>query len=108
MSDYINAIRGAEPPPAGDGRLTTVDGQRLDLELYKKNSCPYCQRVFKAIARLGLAIRMRDIVDDPEARKKLVEVGGEEQVPCLFVDGKPLYESNDIIRFLEERFARPA
>ena len=29
-----------------------------------------------------------------------------KQVPCLFVNGKPLYESTDIIRYLETQVAR--
>jgi glutaredoxin len=103
----FDALRRASPPPDGDGKLRARDGEMLDLELYKKDSCPYCQRVFKALARLGLAVRMRDVVEDPEALKKLVELGGDAQVPCLFVNGKPMYESSDIIAFLERRFAPP-
>ena len=37
-----------------------------------------------------------------KAAKELIQVGGKQQVPCLFIDGKPLYESLDIIRWLEE------
>jgi len=44
----------------------------------------------------------RDILEDEESRKTLVLVGGKEQVPCLFIDGKPLYESSDIIEWLKE------
>ena len=43
----------------------------------------------------------KDIAQDPEAAKELVQVGGKQQVPCLFIDGKPLYESLDIISWLE-------
>ncbi|MDU3117838.1 MAG: glutathione S-transferase N-terminal domain-containing protein, partial [Finegoldia magna] len=32
------------------------------------------------------------------------EKGGQDQVPCLFIDGKPMYESMDIIKFLDEKF----
>lgn len=28
--------------------------------------------------------------------------GGKHQVPCLFIDGKPLYESSDIIAWFEQ------
>ena len=28
--------------------------------------------------------------------------GGKRQVPCLFIDGKPLYESSDIIAWFEQ------
>ena len=34
-------------------------------------------------------------------RRYLIENGGKEQVPCLFIDGKPLYESLDIIDWLK-------
>jgi glutathione S-transferase len=49
-------------------------------------------------------VRLRDITKEPDALKRLVEVGGDEQVPCLFVDGRPMYESAAIIAFLEEKF----
>ena len=52
-----------------------------------------------------MPVRLRDIMEDSEAAKKLVEVGGDDQVPCLFVDGKPMYESADIVDFLEKNFA---
>ena len=35
----------------------------------------------------------------------LMEVGGKRQVPCLFIDGAPLYESSDIIDWLRANCA---
>jgi glutaredoxin len=101
MKDWFNAIRGAAGPASGTGKVRARDGRELDLELYKKDRCPYCQKVLRVIAQRAIPVRMRDVVEDPAALKKLVEVGGDEQVPCLFVDGKPMYESDDIIAFLE-------
>lgn len=97
-------MRGERPTFSGDGKARTKSGEILDLELYKFDTCPYCQRVFDAIARLEVPVRLRDIKEDESARRKLLEVGGDEQVPCLFVNGKPLYESQDIIAFLEKNF----
>jgi glutaredoxin len=105
LFDFFKAVRSAPPPPPGDGRARTKRGEVLDLELFKRDNCPFCQRVFRTVRRLGVPVRLRDIRTDAEAEKTLVEVGGKRQVPCLFVDSKPLYESADIIRFLEERFA---
>lgn len=34
----------------------------------------------------------------------LINRGGKDQVPCLFIDGKPLYESDDIIKYFKENF----
>ena len=75
----------------------------MTLELYKKDTCPYCQRVMKYINESGRSdIIYRDILQDPEAERTLVTVGGKKQVPCLFIDGTPMYESLDIIKWLEE------
>ncbi len=81
----------------------------MKLELYKFDSCPYCQKVFRAIDRLKVpGIVMKDIMKDAAAAKTLVAVGGDDQVPCLFVDGKPMYESDDIVAFLEKNFGGKA
>ena len=39
-------------------------------------------------------------MDDREDRLELIRVGGKQQVPCLFIDGKPMYESLDIVEWL--------
>ena len=75
----------------------------MTLELFKKDSCPYCQRVMRYIESSGREdILYRDIVLSPEAGERLAAVGGKRQVPCLFIDGAPMYESLDIIHWLEE------
>jgi glutaredoxin len=104
LRDLFDAARRAAAPPAGDGRARTRVGDQLDLELFEKESCPYCQRVFRTVARLGLPVRLRDVRREPGAWGELERRGGKHQVPCLFVDGEPMYESLDIVRFLEGRF----
>ena len=104
LRNLLAAVTRAAPPPAGDGRVRTKSGAEIDLELYKKDNCPYCQRVYKALTRLGVRVRMRDIRHEPDAVATLERVGGKRQVPCLFVDGKPLYESEEIVRFLDDTF----
>lgn len=70
------------------------------LVLYKKDSCPFCVKVMSYVAASGLDVEMRDVAHDAEAMRELVEVGGKRQVPCLFIDGRPLYESGDIVAYL--------
>lgn len=75
------------------------------LVLYKKDSCPFCQRVFRVVneelnARIVGALEYKDIVQDPASREELIAKGGKAQVPCLFINGEPLYESSDIIPYL--------
>lgn len=86
-------------------KAKTKDGRELTLELYKFDSCPYCKKVMKVVSKLQVPVTMRDTMEDAEAAKTLVRVGGDDQVPCLFIDGKPMYESDDINAFLEANFA---
>lgn len=73
-----------------------------ELELFIKPSCPYCKKVMRYMAVHTIEIPLSDISSNPEAAEKLIEVGGKRQVPCLFIDGKPLYESDDIIAWLNK------
>lgn len=73
----------------------------MKLELFMFESCPYCRRVMKEIRSSGRTdVELHDIHKNAEDRKRLIETGGMEQVPCLFIDGAPLYESLDIIDWL--------
>jgi len=66
--------------------------------------------VRRAIRRLGLNIETRDALNDPLHKQALVDGGGVYKVPCLAIseDGQTrwLYESSDIIAYLEQRFAQ--
>lgn len=75
----------------------------MTLELFKFDTCPFCRKVMDYIESTGRTdILYYDIHKDPAAAERLVETGGKEQVPCLFIDGEPLYESLDIINWLED------
>jgi glutathione S-transferase len=62
-----------------------------------------------AIEALGIDISMRDIREDAQALRALIEGGGKGQVPCLHIeqdDGEIswMYESSDIVNWLESTF----
>ena len=80
-------------------------GKPLDLVLYKFDMCSYCVDVVREAKKLGITLIYRDTLQDPEARDELIAKGGKPQVPCLFVNGTPMYESRDIIHFLETEVA---
>ncbi len=44
-----------------------------------------------------ITIPIKNIEEDPIALKELVAKTGRYTVPCLFIDGQPIYESSDII-----------
>ncbi len=74
----------------------------MKLELSTFDSCPSCQRVLRELERSGRTdVELLDTLENPENQARLVREGGLDQVPCLFVDGKPLYESLDIIDWLK-------
>lgn len=77
------------------------------LDLYYYDECPYCQKVLRAMRRLGIEdkIVLKNILLSHEAASTLVRVGGKRQVPCLFIDGVPMYESDDIVAWLTREFA---
>ena len=78
-----------------------------DLELFKFDACPYCRKVLDHVAELGLeGIRLRDIHTEPGAADELIRRGGMRQVPALFIDGEVLYESADIVAWLDEQVSR--
>jgi glutaredoxin 3 len=74
------------------------------LTLYYSATCPFCQKVLRYCDANGIKLELKSTLN-PEAREELIRVGGKSQVPCLFIDGEPLYESNDIIDYLAEEFA---
>lgn len=74
----------------------------MKLELYKFDTCPYCRRVLNFIKESGRTdVVLHDTRKSEADRRYLIENGGKEQVPCLFIDGRPLYESLDIIDWLK-------
>ena len=78
------------------------DGREVDLELFKFDACAFCRRVFQKIEEKGVeGIRLRDTRAEPGAAEELVARAGKQQVPCLFIDGEPMYESQDIMDWLE-------
>ena len=76
--------------------------QERKLELYKYDTCPYCVRVMMALRRMPeVAVDLLDVRRDRAAAERLYQTTGRTQVPCLFVDGVPLFESEDIVRWLD-------
>ena len=71
-----------------------------ELTLYGRRTCPYCLRVISHIQNRGVDIPLCD-TSDPDNRSRLIEIGGKGQVPCLVIDGAPMYESGDIISWID-------
>lgn len=79
-----------------------------DLVLYKFDACPYCQLVMREAASLGIVLPMRDTRADPAAAAAHRAATGRTQVPALYIDGTPLFESADIVEWLRVYARREA
>ena len=104
----INLFRSRPPVTRNPARQQQVDTATQGLALYHFNACPYCVRVRRAIKRLRLQIELRD-AHHPTFQQELCLEGGLYQTPCLRIESEDhntlwLYESSEIIRYLEQRF----
>ncbi len=106
LSEKLSTPKGMTRAPEDQA---LVDDASNGLALYQFSACPFCIKVRKEIARLGLNIETRDAQHDPQHRAALETGGGRIKVPCLKIrqdDGSErwLYESAEIKAWLQERF----
>lgn len=100
------------------GKRSTEQQQQLATELgcyalYQFHACPFCVKVRRSMQRLNLPIELRDAKAEGRFREELKAQGGEIKVPCLRIeqaDGKVewMYESSEIIAYLQEKYPLPA
>ena len=92
-----------------DEEQAKVDQETKILKLYQFYACPFCVKTRRAIKRLNLKVETRDAQTAGKFRKELEISGGKIKVPCLKLEGTGeatwIYESNDIIKYLDERFS---
>jgi len=90
------------------------------LKLYVKTGCLYCAAVLAKLNELALPFEEKNIADQ-EIAKELLARGGKRQVPyiadedpcetakhhtpCLVDEDVLMYESADIIQYLEENYS---
>jgi glutaredoxin 3 len=75
------------------------------LALYQSAGCPYCQKVLRFMQQKGITLPLKNTMEGAN-REDLIKIGGKPQVPCLVIDGKALYESDDIIAWLEKNWKK--
>lgn len=87
-----------------------MNQQTKKMALYEFEACPFCIKVRRAIKKMNLSIELRNVQKVEKFHDELLKEGGIYQVPCLRIekdDGSIqwLYESSDIIDYLQRRFA---
>ncbi len=76
------------------------------LELYYSPFCSFCRKVMGFISANDIEVVTLKNIAEEENKSTLESVGGKVQVPCLFIDDKPMYESDDIIAWLDENIVK--
>ncbi|WP_417614008.1 glutathione S-transferase N-terminal domain-containing protein [Oceanisphaera sp.] len=86
-----------------------VDNACKQLALYQLPRCPFCIKVRRQMHKLNLPIELRNVQPGSPHRDELQAGGGRVTSPCLRIEehgeSRWMYESNDIIAYLQQRFA---
>ena len=105
VADTLTAPTPAARDSAAQSR---IDEECRRLAVYELEGCPFCIKTRRAMRRLNLKIERRDVGKNPRYQDELMAGGKVDQVPCLRIEEKDnvrwLYESSDIINYLEQRF----
>ncbi len=102
--DWVTRPKAMQRSPTEQSRVqSTMNG----LSLYQFRACPFCVKTRRAIHTLGVDIELRDINKDTKYREELRQGAGKVKVPCLRIEENRevrwMYESNDIIEYLNQR-----
>ncbi len=108
--DFLTSPKGLQ---RSDQEQQQVNSQTASLALYQFAACPFCVKVRRSMKRLSLDIELRDAKQNQGHRQELSEQGGRIKTPCLRIEDDKgevtwMYESNDIIDYLEQRFTPKA
>ncbi|MFO7857655.1 MAG: glutathione S-transferase N-terminal domain-containing protein [Ectothiorhodospiraceae bacterium] len=107
VGNRLTMPRGIQRDPQAQAAVDRAVQQ--GLALYHFPACPFCIKVRREAKRLSLDLPLRNAQQPGENRETLASEGGQVKVPCLQIsepDGSTrwLYESDDIIDYLRQRF----
>ncbi len=105
----VDALTSPTPVIREPGHQREIDESTSSMAIYQFTTCPFCVKVRRELKRQSLNIELRDAKNDPDIKAELVREGGRHKVPCLRTDNPDgsadwLYESNDIIAHLQDKF----
>ncbi len=107
LLNFVFSPRGIKRPSE---QQAAIDRETAQLTLYQYLACPFCVKVRRSMKRHSLNIETRDTKRNDQFREELVQGGGRLKVPCLRIEEEGgtvrwMYESSDIINYLEQSFA---
>ena len=109
---FISLLTRGRQLKRSDSEQQKVEKELNNLSIYQFQFCPFCVKTRRDLYRLNLPIKYFDAMNDSHSRQELLEQGGKVQVPCLRISNDQkitwLYESTEIINYLNKRFAKVA
>lgn len=105
----LNFLFSPKSIKRSDSEQEKVADAMAQIQLYQFEACPFCVKVRRAAKRLSLPLDTKD-AKQAQWEQELINGGGQRKVPCLRIEGDDgnvewMYESSDIITYLEKRFA---
>jgi glutaredoxin len=89
-----------------------INEKMKDFTLYQYKACPFCVKVRREMKRSALNIETKDAKRCESSKEELLAGGGQLKVPCLKInengEEKWMYESKEIISYLNNRFGQAA
>lgn len=105
---FIDWLTRPTPAERSAEQQQLVDEQLKQMKLYQLYACPFCIKTRRTLRRLNLSMETRDVQQGSVYREELEQGGGKMQVPCLKISDHGqdvwMYESSDIIHYLEQKF----
>ena len=107
---FLNRISLPKSLEREESEQAKVEEELKNYQLYEFEACPFCIKVRRTLRRLNLPMERRDVKRNHSFELELKEKGGKVMVPCLkMTQGdsvKWMYESKDIVAFLEDKFRK--
>lgn len=66
------------------------------VTIYTTDYCGYCRRAKQVLEKHGVPYEEKDVTDDPEKRRWLVDVTGRRTVPQIFFDDQAIGGCTDL------------
>lgn len=106
---FINLLTLPKPIFREKFTQSKIDKITKYLTIYQFEACPFCVKVRRFIRKNSLNISLKDAKNNKIFKSELINEGGKHKVPCLKIEKintktEWLYESNEIIKFLNKEF----
>lgn len=106
LGNFVFAPRGVKRSAE---QQQQINDKAEHLALYQFEACPFCVKVRRSMKRQSVQFELRDAKNNEQHRQELENGGGKVKVPCLRIENEQgvhwMYESSDIVAYLEKEFA---